>query len=95
MVSRALEREYRTDVSMEYIELSNPEIRDQYKDIIQLARDKYMRFPLVMVDGEIVSNGSLDYYFLVAIIVQRLKELQTPAKDGERTGQQQQQKRAG
>ena len=93
MVSRSLEREYGTDVSMEYIELSNPETRNQYKDIIKLARKKYMRFPLVMIDGEIVFHGSLDYYSLAAIIIQRLKELQTPAQDSERTGQQQ--KRTG
>ena len=90
MVSRALEREYGTDVSMEYIELSNPETRNQYKDIIKLARKKYMRFPLVMLDGEVVFHGSLDYYSLAAIIIQRLEELQTPAQDNERTVQQQQ-----
>ena len=90
MVSRALEREYGTDVSMEYIELSNPETRNQYKDIIKLTRKKYMRFPLVMLDGEVVFHGSLDYYSLAAIIIQRLEELQTPAQDNERTVQQQQ-----
>ena len=90
MVSRDLEREYGTDVSMEYIELSNPETRNQYKDIIKLTRKKYMRFPLVMLDGEVVFHGSLDYYSLAAIIIQRLEELQTPAQDNERTVQQQQ-----
>ena len=90
MVSRSLEREYGTDVSMEYIELSNHETREQHKDIIKLTRKKYLRFPLVMIDGEVVLHGSLDYYSLAAIIVQRLKELQTPAQDNEQTVPQQQ-----
>jgi len=85
MVSSCLELEFGTDVSMEYIELSSPETRTRHKDIIELARKKYLRFPLVMLDGEVVFNGSLDYYSLAAIIMQRLNELQTPAQDSERT----------
>lgn len=80
MVARALEREYGTDVSMEYIELSNPEARNQHEDIIKLARKKYMRFPVVMVGGEVVCHGSLDYYRLDAIIAKRLKGVRPSAR---------------
>ena len=75
MVARAIEREHGRAVSMEYIELSTPEAREEHRDIIQLARRKYLRFPLVMLDGELIYHGGLDYYSLSAAIEARLDEL--------------------
>ena len=40
-----------------------------------MAKDRYMRFPLIMIDGEIVFHGSLDYYSLAAAIDRRLGAL--------------------
>jgi hypothetical protein len=37
-----------------------------------MAKDRYMRFPLVFVNGEVVFHGSLDYYSLSAAIDKRL-----------------------
>jgi len=82
MVSRAIEREYGTTVAMEYIELANPATREKHKDIVELARKKYLRFPLIMIDGEVVFHGSLDYYSLMAVINRRLEELKK-SKAGE------------
>ena len=53
---------------MEYIELADNTSRERHKDIVQLARKKYLRFPLVMVNGEVVFHGTLDYYSLGAVI---------------------------
>ena len=61
---------------MEYIDLAHPAVREQHPDILQLAKDRYMRFPLVMVDGEIISHGGLDYYSLSSLIDKRLTALQ-------------------
>jgi len=72
MVSRAIEREYGRAVSMEYVELATPEAREEYRKVIQLARKKYLRFPLVMMEDELVYHGSLDYYSLSAAIKTRL-----------------------
>lgn len=75
MVSRAIEREHGRAVSMDYIELSTAEARDKHQEIIQLARKKYLRFPLVMLNGELAYHGGLDYYSLSALIKARLDEL--------------------
>lgn len=74
MVSRAIEREYGSAVSMEYIELATPEAREQYQEIVQLARKRYLRFPLIMMGGELIYHGSFDYYSLSAAIKMRLSE---------------------
>lgn len=59
---------------MEYVELADSGSREQYQDIIKMARKKYMRFPLVMVNGEVVFQGILDYYSLSAVIRQQIQE---------------------
>ncbi len=61
-------------MSLEYIELADNGSREQYRDVIQMARRKYMRFPLVMVNGEVVFHGSLDYYSLSAVIKRMLQQ---------------------
>ena len=78
MVWQAIEREYGGAVSMEYIELATPQAREAHREIIQLARRKYLRFPLVMMDGELVYHGGLDYYSLSAMIKARLNEREGP-----------------
>jgi len=62
---------------MEYIELADGASREKYRDIIQMARRKYMRFPLVMINGEIAFHGSLDYYSLGAAIKRLLPQLRS------------------
>jgi disulfide oxidoreductase YuzD len=74
LVARAIEREYGGNVSMQYVELATPEARETHKDIIQLTRKRYLRFPLVMIEDELLYHGSLDYYSLSAAIKARLSE---------------------
>lgn len=66
---------------MEYVDLANPAIREQHKDVVQLAKDRYMRFPVVMMSSKVVVHGSLDYYTLSALIQKRLSAIESgPAK---------------
>ncbi len=60
-------------MATEYVDLSNPAIREKHKDIVAMAKDRYMRFPLVFIDGDIVFHGTLDYYSLSSAIDKRLK----------------------
>ena len=46
-------------------------------DILQTAKNRYMRFPLVYINGEVVFHGSLDYYSLSDAIDKRLNALKT------------------
>jgi disulfide oxidoreductase YuzD len=77
LVSSAIKREYGDRVASEYIDLATPAIRERHQDVVQMAKERYMRFPLVMVDGEVVFNGSLDYYSLSALINRRLNDGQS------------------
>jgi disulfide oxidoreductase YuzD len=72
LVSSAIKREYGSKITTEYVDLANPAIREQHKDIVVMAKDRYMRFPLVFINGEVVFHGSLDYYSLSAAIDKRL-----------------------
>ena len=62
-------------MTTEYVDLANPAIRERHTDILQTAKDRYMRFPLVYINGEVVFHGSLDYYSLSAAIDKRLNAL--------------------
>jgi len=81
MIARAIEREYGSSVTMEYFDLSRPELREQYESVVTRVKEKYMRYPLVMIDGEVVFNGSLDYYSLSAAINKRLSALRSKAAE--------------
>ena len=59
-------------MATQYVDLANPAIREQHKDILAMAKDRYMRFPLTMINGEVVFHGSLDYYSLSSAIDKRL-----------------------
>jgi disulfide oxidoreductase YuzD len=76
-VSHAIKREYGDKISTEYVDLANTAVREQHKDIVQMAKDRYMRFPVVMVNGEVVVHGSLDYYSLSAMINKRLSAIES------------------
>ena len=59
-------------MATQYVDLANPAIRQQHPDILAMAKDRYMHFPLTMIDGEVVFQGSLDYYALSSAIDKRL-----------------------
>lgn len=75
LVANAIEREHGDIVSAEYIDLADTANRERHKDILDAAKERYLRFPITMINGEFVFHGSLDFYSLSAAINKRLSDV--------------------
>jgi len=55
-----------------YFDAARPEVREQFKTVLQAASDRYLPYPLVLVDDEIIAAGHVDAYGIAAYVSQQL-----------------------
>jgi len=57
-----------------HLDASNPVVYAEYLDLIRLAKRNGMRFPLVLIEGEIMLSGSAEPYALARALRSYLEE---------------------
>jgi disulfide oxidoreductase YuzD len=57
---------------VKYYDAALSEVQEQFKTVLQMASDRYLPHPLVLVDDEIVAAGHVDAYGIAAYVSQQL-----------------------
>jgi disulfide oxidoreductase YuzD len=55
-----------------YFDAALHEVQEQFKTVLQAAADRYLPYPLVLVDDEIVAAGHVDAYGIAGYVSQQL-----------------------
>jgi hypothetical protein len=63
---------YGEKVDVQYYDAALPEVQEQFREVLNAARDRYLPHPLVLVDGELVMAGHVDAYGIASIVTDRL-----------------------
>jgi len=63
-------------VQVEYVDLADSENQTKFSDLLDLAGDQNLPYPLVAINGELRMAGSA-HYFQVLPLVEELLEVQT------------------
>ncbi len=57
-------------VRVTHVDAAQPEVFEQYMDIVREARREGLRFPLVLADGELILHGSAEPYAIARALKQ-------------------------
>lgn len=74
MTAQSLRHEYGDRVRVEYADLADEQTREKYASALEEIKKKYLRFPVTEVDNRLISSGFIDYWEIVSVVEQRLKE---------------------
>ncbi len=68
-------------VQVDYVDLADPESQAEFSDLLDLAKDQSLPYPLVAINGELKLAGSV-HYFRVLPLVEELLEVQAEGAQG-------------
>jgi disulfide oxidoreductase YuzD len=63
---------YGDKVDIQYYDAALPEVQGQFREVLDLARDRYLPHPLVLVEGQIVMAGHVDAYGIASMVTDKL-----------------------
>jgi disulfide oxidoreductase YuzD len=61
-------------VEVEHLDLADPENEVRFGDMISIAEEQNLQYPLVAVDGQLRLAGSAQYYHLLPLVQEVLAE---------------------
>lgn len=64
---------YGQAVQIEYVDLTEPKNRERFSDLLAVAEDRNLPYPLVAVNGLLRSAGSAHYYRIVPLVEEVLE----------------------
>jgi disulfide oxidoreductase YuzD len=59
-------------VEVEYLDLAEPEIGVRLEEILLMAEEQNLQYPLVAVDGRLRLAGSAQYYHVLPLVMEAL-----------------------
>jgi disulfide oxidoreductase YuzD len=64
---------------MEYVDLADIDAQSQYSDLLNMAQEQNLPYPLVTVNGELSLTGSAHYYHILPLVERELSRQESPA----------------
>ncbi len=68
-----LQLQHGPDVQVEYVDLADAEMQDRFSDLIAVAKDQSLPYPLVTINGQLRLAGSAQYYQVLPLVEEYLK----------------------
>jgi disulfide oxidoreductase YuzD len=65
---------YGEAVQVEYVDLADPKNQAQFSELLAVAEDRDLPYPLVAVNGQVKSAGSAHYYRVLPLVQAALGE---------------------
>jgi disulfide oxidoreductase YuzD len=63
---------YGDKVDVQYYDAALPEVQEQFREILDSARDRYLPHPLVLVEDRLVMAGHVDAYGIASMVTDKL-----------------------
>jgi hypothetical protein len=57
-------------VEVEHLDLADPKVGPRFEEILSMAEEQNLRYPLVMVDGRLRLAGSAQYYHILPLVLE-------------------------
>ena len=67
-----LRQVYGDQVDVSYYDAILPEVQEQYHQVIEMASERFVPYPIVLIDGEAVMAGHVDAYGIASLVAQEL-----------------------
>ena len=67
-----LRQVYSDQVRVSYYDAIYPEVREQYQQVIEMASERFLPFPIVLINDEAVMAGHVDAYGIASLVAQEL-----------------------
>jgi len=59
---------YGDAVQVEYLDVSEPSVQEEYADLISQAEEHRLPYPLVAIDGQVRLAGGAEYYRIMPLV---------------------------
>ena len=67
-----LRQVYGDQVSVSYYDAVLPEVQEQYRQVIEMASERFVPYPIVLINDEAVMAGHVDAYGIASLVAQEL-----------------------
>jgi disulfide oxidoreductase YuzD len=64
---------------MQYVDLADLDAQREYPDLVELAQEQDLPYPLVAVNGQLSLTGSAHYYHILPLVEKALSNREPPA----------------
>lgn len=71
---------YGDEVEVEYYDAAQAETQERFAGILQEAEQKHLRYPLILINGNVRSAGGVDAYQLVFLADEDRRKQGLPAR---------------
>ncbi len=78
-----MRHEYGDEVSVDYVDLSKPDKREEFKHIIEAVETYNWPYPLVAIEGELKMAGGINFAMIASHIDKIRKEARVEMVSGE------------
>jgi disulfide oxidoreductase YuzD len=69
-----LNMQYGESVQVEHVDLANPEVQAEFPELVALAEERNLPYPLVAINDELRLAGSVQYHQVMPLVEQALAE---------------------
>ncbi len=59
---------YGDAVQVEYLDVSEPAVQEEYADLISQAKEYHLPYPLVAIAGQVRLAGGAEYYRIMPLV---------------------------
>ena len=63
---------YGDKVDVSYYDAAVPAVQEQFREVLDLAGERYLPHPLVLVDQQLVIAGHVDAYGIASLVTEKL-----------------------
>jgi disulfide oxidoreductase YuzD len=63
---------YGDKVDLSYYDAAVPAVQEQFREVLDIAVDRYLPYPLVLVDDRLVMAGHVDAYGIASLVTEKL-----------------------
>ena len=67
-----MSRVYGDQVRVSYHDARFPEVQEQYHQVIEMASERFLPYPIVLIKDEAVMAGHVDAYGIASLVAQVL-----------------------
>jgi disulfide oxidoreductase YuzD len=68
-----LQMRYGEAVEVEYVDMADPENQARFPELLAVAEDRDLPYPLIAVNGHLRAAGSAHYYSILPLVEQALE----------------------
>ena len=62
-------------MQVEYLDMAEADTQTRFPEIVELAQEHHLPYPLVLINGELRVTGAVNYYQIAPLVEQALEKV--------------------